>query len=99
MLLPYSTRGPNPGDLGRGLDLGVDRGLGGGAGSCRSRCGFVSPEAGIGGAYVSDASDEHWGSFLTQVPLEELDRDVSVEDMTHEPLGFLSGSFKGSQQR
>ena len=42
-----------PGDLGRGLDLGVDRGLGGGAGSCRSRCGFVSPEAGMGGAYVS----------------------------------------------
>ena len=46
-----------------------------------------------------DASDEHWGSFRTQVPQEELDRGVSVEDMTHEPLGFLSGTFKGSQQR
>ena len=41
-----------------------------------------------------DASDEHWGSFLTQVPQDELDRGVSVEDMTHEPLGFLSGTFK-----
>ena len=46
-----------------------------------------------------DASDEHWGRYLTQVPQEELDRGVSVEDMTHEPLGFLSGTFKGSQQR
>ena len=47
------------------------------------------------------ASDEHW-SLLTQVSIgvgsrrcqEELDRGVSVEDMTHEPLGFLSGAFK-----
>ena len=46
-----------------------------------------------------DASDEHCGSFLTQVPQEELDRGISVEDMTREPLGFLSGTFKGSQQR
>ena len=33
------------------------------------------------------------------MPQEELDRGVSVEDMTHEPLGFLSGTFKGSEQR
>ena len=46
-----------------------------------------------------DASDEHWGSFLTQMPQEELDRDVSAEDMTQKPLGFLLGIFKGSQQR
>ena len=46
-----------------------------------------------------DASDEHWRSFLTQVPQEELDLSVPVEDITHEPLGFLSGTFKGSQQR
>ena len=39
------------------------------------------------------------GGFLTQVLQEELGRGVSVEDMTHEPLGFLSGAFKGSQQR
>ena len=29
----------------------------------------------------SDASDEHWGSFLTQVPQKELDRGVSVEEI------------------
>ena len=46
-----------------------------------------------------DASDEHWGSFLTQVPQGELDRGVPVEDMTHRPLDFLSGTFTVSQQR
>ena len=40
-----------------------------------------------------------WGSCVTQVPSEELERDVSVEEMHHEPLGFLSGVFKGSQLR
>ena len=34
-----------------------------------------------------------------QVPKEEFDRGVSFEDMTHEPFGFLSGTFKGSQRR
>ena len=33
------------------------------------------------------------------MPQGELDRGVPVEDMTHEPLGFLRGIFKGSQQR
>ena len=46
-----------------------------------------------------DASDEHWGSFLTQVPPEELDRGVPVEDMTHEPLGFVNVTLKGPEQR
>ena len=46
-----------------------------------------------------DASDEHWWRFLTQVPQGVLDRGVPVEDMTHEPLGFVSGTFKGSHQR
>ena len=46
-----------------------------------------------------DASDLHWGSFLTQVPEEEFRRGVALEDMSHEPLAFLSGSFKGSQLR
>ena len=46
-----------------------------------------------------DASDQHYGSFLTQVPEDEVCRCVPVEDMTHEPLGFLSGTFRGAQQR
>lgn len=48
---------------------------------------------------LPDASDEHWGSFLTQVPQSELDDGVAVQDMSHEPLGLLSGTFRGSQLR
>ena len=44
-----------------------------------------------------DAFDEHRVSFLTQGPQGELDRGVPVEDMTHERLGFLTATFKGSQ--
>ena len=46
-----------------------------------------------------DASDFHWGSFFTQVPEEEFRSGVALENMSHEPLAFLSGSFKGSQLR
>ena len=46
-----------------------------------------------------DASDNHWGSFSTQVSTAELEGGVEVEKMSHEPLGFLSGTFLGSQQR
>ena len=39
------------------------------------------------------------GKFLTQVPEEEFRSGVTLENMSHEPLAFLSGSFKGSQLR
>ena len=42
-----------------------------------------------GGVLFPNASDDHRWGFLTQVPRGELDRSVPVEDMTHEPLGFL----------
>ena len=45
----------------------------------------------------SDASDFHWGSCFTQVPEEEFRSGVALQNMSHEPLAFLSGSFKGSQ--
>lgn len=46
------------------------------------------------------ASDPHWGGMITQVP----DDDLFVHHgdpakMCHEPLAFLSGSFRGSQLR
>ena len=44
-----------------------------------------------------DASDLFWGCCLTQVPKEELVQDLGVVDMSHEPLAFLSGAFRGSQ--
>ena len=46
-----------------------------------------------------DASDFHWGSYFTQVPEEEFRSGVALENMSHEPLAFLSGSLKGSQLR
>ena len=45
------------------------------------------------------ASDFHWGSSFTQVPEEEFHSGVALENMSHESLAFLSGSFKGSQLR
>lgn len=45
----------------------------------------------------SDASLDHWGAVLTQVPPE--DGDLSFNEQRHEPLAFLSGSFKGSSHR
>lgn len=41
-----------------------------------------------------DDSEEHWGCLLTQVPQSELDAKFDIEDMSHEPLGFLSGAFR-----
>ena len=46
-----------------------------------------------------DASDKFWGSCITQVPTVELWGSVAIADMAHEPLGFLSGPFRGSQER
>ena len=46
-----------------------------------------------------DASERHWVRFVTQVPDAEMDQNLPVENMTHEPLAFLSGTFKGSQMR
>ena len=45
----------------------------------------------------TNASDNHWGSLLTQIPTAE--KGVEVGKMSHEPLGFLSGTFRDSQQR
>ena len=36
-----------------------------------------------------DAYECHWGSFVTRVPDAEMDQNLPVEDMTHEPLAFL----------
>ena len=46
-----------------------------------------------------DASENHSGCFLTQVSTAELEGGVEVQKMRRKPLGFLSGTFRGSQQR
>lgn len=45
----------------------------------------------------TDASMGHWGAVLTQTPVG--DRDKAIEERKHEPLGFMSGSFKGAQEK
>jgi len=45
----------------------------------------------------TDASDHHWGVVVTQIPKE--DESKESKDMRHEPLAFLSGSFKGAELR
>ena len=41
-----------------------------------------------------DASDKALGSCITQVPTVELTGSISITDMFHEPLGFLSRSSR-----
>ena len=44
----------------------------------------------------TDASDTHWAAVLTQVPEEDIKKDVHQQN--HEPLSFLSGAFSGSSR-
>ena len=43
----------------------------------------------------TDASDKHWSGVLTQIP--ENEKDQPFEEQHHEPLSFLSGTFKNNQ--
>ncbi|KMS64846.1 hypothetical protein BVRB_042070, partial [Beta vulgaris subsp. vulgaris] len=45
-----------------------------------------------------DASKDHWGIMLTQTDPEML-KKRDIADQGHEPLAFLSGTFRGAQQR
>ena len=57
------------------------------------------PKDGYEVLVLPDASGNHWGSFFSQIPTAELEGGVEVEKIIHDPLGFLSGNFRGSQQR
>ncbi|GMF28513.1 unnamed protein product [Phytophthora fragariaefolia] len=43
---------------------------------------------------VADASLNHWGSILTQLPPEDASKPLLKQ--RHQPLAFLSGHFRGS---
>ncbi|POM74204.1 Hypothetical protein PHPALM_8883 [Phytophthora palmivora] len=45
----------------------------------------------------TDASDEHWGAVITQIPHDQATRPISEQE--HEPLMMLSGSFSGEARR
>jgi transposase InsO family protein len=42
-----------------------------------------------------DASDKAWSLMLTQIPPDDIEKDV--HEQAHEPLAFMSGIFKGSE--
>ncbi len=45
----------------------------------------------------TDASQDHWGAVLTQIDPDQ--KPLPLEDQAHEPLAFLSGTFKGASLR
>lgn len=45
----------------------------------------------------ADGSDDHWGSSITQVPTEHLQRDFANQH--HEPLMMLSSTYLGGAKR
>ena len=47
----------------------------------------------------TDASNDFWGAILTQVTIEDFESGASPTLWAHEPLGFLSGQFRGAQTR
>ena len=82
------------------MDGGSGEGMACSAGFGGASSPTVSSSSRVRGVNVSRcASDLHWGSFFTQVPVTEFQSGMALENMSHEPLGFLSGSFKGSQLR
>ena len=57
------------------------------------------PKEGYRVLVFTDASDLFWGGCVTQVPEEEFSQGLTADDMSHEPLGFVSGAFKNAQVR
>ena len=47
----------------------------------------------------TDASCDFWGAILTQVDVKDFESGSSPLLWKHEPLGFLSGQFRGAQKR
>ena len=47
----------------------------------------------------TNASSVFWGAILTQVSVKDFESGASPTLWMHEPLGFLSGRFRGAQER
>ncbi|GMF66728.1 unnamed protein product [Phytophthora fragariaefolia] len=58
---------------------------------------LAHPKAEYDLALVADASLDHWGSVLTQMPAEDPGKPLA--EQRHEPLAFLSGHFRGASHR
>jgi hypothetical protein len=58
---------------------------------------LVHPQDDVDVCVYTDASQDYWGAIVTQVEVGELTK--SLKDQVHQPLAFLSGSFKGAATR
>jgi len=58
---------------------------------------LTSPDEEMDFCLYTDASDNHWGAILTQVPPGWVESQAPPEDWPHQPVAFLSGSFKNAQ--
>ena len=58
---------------------------------------LAHPRADTKVCLFTDASLDHWGAVATQVPLDDIGKDLA--DQQHEPLAFLSGKFVGAASR
>jgi RNase H-like domain found in reverse transcriptase len=56
---------------------------------------FSEPDKRI--CVLTDASDCFYAGLVTQIDEEQL--DLPMEEQDHQPLAFLSGEFRGAQQR
>jgi hypothetical protein len=56
---------------------------------------FPDPDKRI--CVLSDASDRFYAGLVTQIDDKLL--DILMEEQDHQPVVFLSGDFKGAQQR
>ena len=81
------------------MDLGVDRGHGCRAGPRRSHCSFVSPETKVGDAHVPGCLRRTLGEFSHAGASGGARPRRSSRGYDSRASGFLSGTFKGSQQR
>jgi RNase H-like domain found in reverse transcriptase len=55
------------------------------------------PDPGKRICVLTDASDRFYASLVTQIDEKQL--DLLMEEQDHQPPAFLSGEFKGAQQR
>jgi RNase H-like domain found in reverse transcriptase len=55
------------------------------------------PDPGKRICVLTHASDRFYAGLVTQIDEEQL--DLPMEEQDHQPLAFLSGEFKGAQQR
>ena len=58
---------------------------------------LAHPRADMEICVYTDASNDFWGAVATQIPKDDVGKPA--DEQRHEPLAFLSGTFKGASSR